>query len=114
MSTFALCAGSLTYVVTLAGEEDWTSPAVLSLLALAALALVVFARVELRSPAPLLDVRLFARASFSAVMMCVVASRPPSRRSCTPRCGCSRGSAWDRYAPGSRSCPSRWPPLPPH
>lgn len=72
--TFALCAGSLTCAVTLAGEEGWTSPAVLSLLALAALALIVFARIELRSPAPLLDVRLFARASFSAVMMCVVAS----------------------------------------
>ncbi|GGX42785.1 MFS transporter [Streptomyces noursei] len=74
MIAFALCAGSLTYAVTSAGEEGWTSPAVLSLLALAALALVVFARVELRSPAPLLDVRLFARTSFSAVMMCVVAS----------------------------------------
>ncbi|MFJ3952274.1 MFS transporter [Streptomyces sp. Je 1-4] len=74
MIAFALCAGSLTYAMTLAGEEGWTSPAVLSLLALAALALIIFARVELHSPAPLLDVRLFARASFSAVMMCVVAS----------------------------------------
>ncbi|MEU8917890.1 MFS transporter [Streptomyces nigrescens] len=31
-------------------------------------------RIELRSGAPLLDVRLFSRASFSGVMMCVAAS----------------------------------------
>lgn len=74
MVAFALCAGSLTYALTSAGEEGWTSPAVLIPLALAALALAAFARVELRSPAPLLDVALFGRASFSAVMMCVVAS----------------------------------------
>ncbi|MFE9118703.1 MFS transporter [Streptomyces sp. NPDC007172] len=74
MIAFALCAGSLTYALTLAGEEGWTSPAVLGLMALAALALIVFTRVELRSPAPLLHVTLFARASFSAVLMCVVAS----------------------------------------
>ncbi|MGW2615059.1 MFS transporter [Streptomyces sp. NPDC001500] len=71
---FALCAGPLTYALTLAGEEGWTSPAVLGPLTLAALACGVFARVELRSGAPLLDVTLFSRASFSAVMMCVVAS----------------------------------------
>ncbi|MER6788470.1 MFS transporter [Streptomyces sp. NPDC000658] len=71
---FALCTGPLTYALTLAGEEGWTSPAVLGLLTLAALACGVFARVELRSAAPLLDVTLFSRASFSAVMMCVVAS----------------------------------------
>ncbi|WP_073448057.1 MFS transporter [Streptomyces yunnanensis] len=74
MIAFAVCAGSLTHALTLAGEEGWTSPAALGLLALAALALVVFTRVELRSSAPLLDVRLFSQASFSAVMMCVVAS----------------------------------------
>ncbi|MFC6879516.1 MULTISPECIES: MFS transporter [Actinomadura] len=74
MVVFALCAGSLTYALTSAGEVGWASPAVLGPLALAALALAVFARVELRSPAPLLDVALFGRAAFSAVMMCVVAS----------------------------------------
>ncbi|MEU7430294.1 MFS transporter [Streptomyces sioyaensis] len=74
MMAFALCAGSLTYALTLAGEEGWTSTAALGLLALAATALFTFARTELHSSAPLLDVRLFSRASFSAVMMCVVAS----------------------------------------
>jgi EmrB/QacA subfamily drug resistance transporter len=74
MIAFAVCAGSLTCALTWAGEEGWTFPAALGFLVLAALALVVFARVELRSGAPLLDVRLFSRASFSGVMMCVVAS----------------------------------------
>jgi len=74
MFTFAVCAGSLTYALTLAGTDGWMSPTVLGLLALAVLVLAVFGRVELGSPAPLLDVRLFSRAAFSAVMMCVVAS----------------------------------------
>ncbi len=71
---FAGCASSLTYALTLAGEESWTSFRVLGLLALAVFALIVFVCVELRSCEPLLEVRLFSRASFSAVMMCVVAS----------------------------------------
>ncbi|MDL4776733.1 MFS transporter [Actinomadura xylanilytica] len=71
---FALCAASLTYALTLAGEDGRPSLPVIGLLVLAALALAAFARIELRASAPLLDVRLFSRASFSAVMMCVVAS----------------------------------------
>ncbi|MYX07685.1 MFS transporter [Streptomyces sp. SID8375] len=74
MAVFAACAGSLTYALTLAADEGWTSPAALGLLTLATLSLVVFTRIELRSGAPLLDVRLFSRASFSGVMMCVAAS----------------------------------------
>ncbi|NSC20071.1 MFS transporter [Streptomyces albus subsp. chlorinus] len=70
---FAVCAGSLTYALTLAGEEGPTHR-VQALLVTGAVAVVVFVRLELRGDAPLLDVRLFCRASFSAVMMCVVAS----------------------------------------
>ncbi|MGI5335938.1 MFS transporter [Streptomyces sp. CA-181903] len=72
--TFAVCAGSLTYALTRAGATGWSSPAVLGLLLLAALAFAAFVRVELRRATPLLDVRLFTRASFSAVMTCVIAS----------------------------------------
>lgn len=71
---FGLCAGSLTYALTLAGAKGWASPVVLVLLVTAVLALVVFAWIELRASVPLLDVRMFGRASFSAVMMCVIAS----------------------------------------
>lgn len=71
---FAVCGGSLTYALTSVGETGPLSPAVLGPLALAALAFAVFVRVELRGTAPLLDVRLFTRASFSGVMTCVIAS----------------------------------------
>ncbi|MER7578723.1 MFS transporter [Kitasatospora sp. NPDC097691] len=71
---FALCAGSLTSALSLLGEGRRTSAGVLGLLAVAGIALAVFVRVELRSPAPLLELRLFTRASFSAVLTCVVAA----------------------------------------
>ncbi|GHF59989.1 MFS transporter [Kitasatospora xanthocidica] len=71
---FALCAGSLTYALSSAAAGHRTAPGTLGPTAVAALALGVFVRVELRSPAPLLDLRLFARASFSAVLACVVAA----------------------------------------
>ncbi|MFH8381729.1 MFS transporter [Kitasatospora sp. NPDC018058] len=74
MVAFALAAGSLTYALSLAGERRWSSPTVLTLLAVAGLALAAFARIELRSAAPLLDLRLFARPFFSAAMACVLAS----------------------------------------
>jgi MFS family permease len=72
--TFALCGGSLTYALTRAGDEGGTAPEVVGLLGVAALALAVFVRIELRTAAPLLDVRLFSRGAFAAVMTCVIAS----------------------------------------
>ncbi len=71
---FALCGGSLTYALTRAGDEGWTAPEVVGLLVVSALALAVFVRIELRTAAPLLDVRLFSRGAFAAVMTCVIAS----------------------------------------
>ncbi|MFF2142453.1 MFS transporter [Kitasatospora sp. NPDC058190] len=73
-AAFALAAGALTYALSLAGERRWTSPTVLGLLALSGLALAAFGRIELRSAAPLLDLRLFARPFFSAAMACVLAA----------------------------------------
>ncbi|MFE0102041.1 MFS transporter [Streptomyces sp. NPDC059009] len=72
-AAFALCAGSLTYALTTAGDDGLT-PVAYAALALAALALALFVRLELRSPHPLLDVRLFRRRAFAAVMLCVLAS----------------------------------------
>ncbi|GAA0279119.1 MFS transporter [Cryptosporangium japonicum] len=66
--TFGVAAGSLTYGVT-TGGSGW--------LVVAAGALAAFGAVERRSAAPLLDVRLFARARFTAVIVCVVASTAP-------------------------------------
>lgn len=52
--------------VTISGADGWTHPLVLGGLALAAVALAAFARLELRSRAPLVDLRLFADRAFSA------------------------------------------------
>ncbi|MFF3763752.1 MFS transporter [Streptomyces sp. NPDC001922] len=72
-AVFALCTGALVYGLTRAGEDGWT-PTVYALIALAAAALVLFVVVERRCVQPMLDVRLFGRASFAAVMVCVLAS----------------------------------------
>ncbi|GLY87555.1 MFS transporter [Actinoallomurus iriomotensis] len=68
MLTFALGAGTLTYGLT-AGQRDRGAALVVSALAPAALGFA-----EFRGRTPLLDVRLFARASLSAVMACALAS----------------------------------------
>ncbi|SEE02068.1 drug resistance transporter, EmrB/QacA subfamily [Streptomyces sp. 2224.1] len=70
---FAVCAGALVHGLTRAGEDGWT-PAGYASIALAAVALAVFVVLERRCAHPMLDVRLFGRASFAAVMLCVLAS----------------------------------------
>ncbi|MFF2073705.1 MFS transporter [Kitasatospora sp. NPDC058162] len=65
---FAVAAGALTWALSSAGVRAWIASAV------AGIAVVAFVRIELRSSAPLLEPRLFARASFSAVLGCVLAS----------------------------------------
>jgi EmrB/QacA subfamily drug resistance transporter len=47
-------------------EWGWTSPAILGLIALAILLLVVFLRLETRSPSPMLDLSLFQSRPFTA------------------------------------------------
>jgi EmrB/QacA subfamily drug resistance transporter len=54
----------------LRGEPDgWSSPAIVASLVGAVILLVVFAGVELRRPAPMLDLRLFARGDFSGTAL---------------------------------------------
>lgn len=72
-AAFAVCTGALVHGLTRAGEDGWT-PTVYASIALAAAALVVFVVLECRCAHPMLDVRLFGRASFAAVMVCVLAS----------------------------------------
>lgn len=71
---FALVAAGLTDALTTAGTDGWHSARVLAGLTAAAVALVLFVVVELRQEAPLLDLRLFARPLFGAVLVCVLAS----------------------------------------
>ncbi|MCX5194287.1 MFS transporter [Streptomyces sp. NBC_00249] len=69
MAAFTTGAGALTYGLIRVGENGWTSPATLGLLALAAAAFAVFVLVELRSSRPMLDLALFRSPSFVAVMV---------------------------------------------
>jgi len=52
--------------ITISGVDGWTSPLVIGGVALAVVASAAFARLELRSRAPLVDLRLFADRAFSA------------------------------------------------
>ncbi|WP_427132123.1 MFS transporter [Pseudarthrobacter sp. S9] len=56
------------------GRNGYGSPVVLSAWIVGAVALVLFVVVELRVPQPMLDVRLFRSASFSAVMLVAAVS----------------------------------------
>jgi EmrB/QacA subfamily drug resistance transporter len=62
--TVALVAG--IGAITMTGATGWADPLVLAGLALSALAVAAFAWWELRSPSPLVDLRLFADRAFSA------------------------------------------------
>ncbi|MFG2007158.1 MFS transporter [Spirillospora sp. NPDC048911] len=70
---FAAGAGAVTYALTKAGEAGWTSPATLGTFAAGAVALAAFAVVEVRSPHPILDLRLFRSPSFTGLMIASLA-----------------------------------------
>ncbi|KUL30713.1 hypothetical protein ADL15_23995 [Actinoplanes awajinensis subsp. mycoplanecinus] len=72
--TFAVFAGSLIYGLITAGEHGWTGTTTLVFFGIAAAALVVFALLERAQQNPMLDIRLFANASFATVMFGVVSS----------------------------------------
>jgi EmrB/QacA subfamily drug resistance transporter len=75
MLTFAVFASALTYGLIRAGEDgDWTSAPTLVTFAVAVVALVAFVLVERRQQHPMLDLALFRTASFSVLMLCVVAT----------------------------------------
>jgi EmrB/QacA subfamily drug resistance transporter len=64
LSTLGLTA--LLWGIIEAPDRGWTSPAILAAFAAAAVVLALFAAWELRTDAPMLDVRLFANRRFSA------------------------------------------------
>ncbi|GAA2121566.1 MFS transporter [Kitasatospora saccharophila] len=67
--TFAAAAGLATYALIRGNEYGWTSGRTLGTFAGAAVALAVFVLVESRGSAPLLDLGLFRRGSFTGVMI---------------------------------------------
>ncbi|MEU8326899.1 MFS transporter [Micromonospora sp. NPDC048839] len=72
LGTVAIAAA--VYALIQGGKDGYTSPVVTVAWIAAAAALVAFVLVELRSDAPMLDLRLFRSASFSAVMVVAAVS----------------------------------------
>jgi EmrB/QacA subfamily drug resistance transporter len=70
ISTLALIA--LTYALIQGHDEGWTSPLILGSFAFAATAALVFAVVESRSSAPMVDVSLFADRVFSGGIVAIM------------------------------------------
>ncbi|MEU8152235.1 MFS transporter [Micromonospora sp. NPDC048986] len=67
LGTVAIAAA--VYALIQGGKVGYTNPVVSTAWVVAVVALVAFVLVELRASAPMLDVRLFRSASFSAVMV---------------------------------------------
>ncbi|MGI5458880.1 MFS transporter [Streptomyces sp. CA-249302] len=59
---------SATYAIIQGGATGYTKAPIITMYVVFAVSLLVFVRVELRHPDPMLDLRLFRSASFSAVM----------------------------------------------
>jgi EmrB/QacA subfamily drug resistance transporter len=70
---FILGIGALTYALIEGPQLGWLSPAILSLLLGAAVCGALFARVELRSRDPMLDVRLFRDPVYSVALVTIFA-----------------------------------------
>ncbi|WP_432989023.1 MFS transporter [Dactylosporangium sp. CA-233914] len=70
--TFTLSAAAVTFALIRGGDAGWTAPSTLGAFALAALALVAFIVIERRTDHPMLDLHLFAKPSFGALMVAAV------------------------------------------
>ncbi|MFI5914120.1 MFS transporter [Dactylosporangium sp. NPDC051541] len=66
--SFTAAATLLVYGLIRAGDAGWTDPLTIGALVLGGLAVLVFVLVERWNTAPMLDLRLFRRASFSVLM----------------------------------------------
>ncbi|WP_255658160.1 MFS transporter [Actinoplanes sp. L3-i22] len=67
--TFTLAAGAVTYGLIRAGDAGWTDGIALTSFAVGLVALVAFIAVELRSDHPMLDLALFKRPAFAALIV---------------------------------------------
>ncbi|GAA1950199.1 MFS transporter [Catenulispora subtropica] len=67
--TFTAAAGLATYALIKGNDYGWSSSRTLGTFAVAGVALIAFVVAELRSQAPLLDLGLFRRGTFTGVMI---------------------------------------------
>jgi EmrB/QacA subfamily drug resistance transporter len=68
-ATFTVAAAAVTYAVTRASTDGWTSTTTLALLAAGAVALAAFITTESLRRHPMLDLSLFRRPAFTGVML---------------------------------------------
>jgi EmrB/QacA subfamily drug resistance transporter len=68
---FVVGFGSLCYALIEAPQDSWTSPAILGLFALAVVSLTGLVLYELRAKQPMMDVRLFARSTYTTAIVIV-------------------------------------------
>jgi predicted MFS family arabinose efflux permease len=73
-TTLGLGVASVLLAVSRARDDGWSSPIVVGGLVVGAVLLVLWSLIELRSPNPVLDVRLFRRAPFSLANVLNVAA----------------------------------------
>ncbi|WP_435177144.1 MFS transporter [Actinacidiphila sp. bgisy145] len=66
--TFTVAAAALTYALIRGGEDGWTDTLTVASFVLAAVAVVAFVVVELRSAHPMLDLSLLRRPTFSGLL----------------------------------------------
>ncbi|MEV0716387.1 MFS transporter [Asanoa sp. NPDC050611] len=67
--TFTVAAGATTYGLIRGGDAGWTDPVTLGAFVVAALTAVAFGSVERRRPHPMLDLALFRRPAFAAMVV---------------------------------------------
>jgi MFS family permease len=67
--TFTVAAGAITYGLIRAGDAGWTDAIALTAFAVGVVALAAFIVVELRSDHPMLDLGLFKRPAFAALIV---------------------------------------------
>jgi multidrug resistance protein len=70
--TFTISASAVTFALIRGGDAGWSAPSTLGAFALSAVALAAFIVAERRSEHPMLDLHLFAKPSFSALMVAAV------------------------------------------
>jgi EmrB/QacA subfamily drug resistance transporter len=68
VAAFTIASGALTFALTRAGDNGWTSGTTLGLLSVGVLALIGFIVIEARQSTPILEPALLRRASFSGVL----------------------------------------------
>ncbi|WP_306872235.1 MFS transporter [Streptosporangium brasiliense] len=69
VALFVLAAGAVTYALTRAGENGWTSATTLGMFTIGTAALIAFVVVEIRARHSLLDLRLFRNPTFAGIMI---------------------------------------------